>query len=247
MQYIGQNKPVIAQASAGVDLHVYPACDQITCDVPGAIYERSSSSSTVAWTAESGVEYMLLVTSPIFPDQDLTGGNFTLSVSISIVSDFRDNADGWTTYDVDGDVQSFRHVTSGGNPDGFITASDVFGQSIWYYEAPPKFHGDVLGCTLRYELKQSLIDNPSLLDDIYVLDKLSLVRLNYKFGRNPGLNWTSFEATFDKGKEWLDKDGNIAGDSLVTSTFSDISLIRIRGEYRIGEDTSSLDNVILTC
>ncbi len=62
MQYIGQDKPVIAQAS-GVDLHVYPTCDS-TCDITDVIYGGSNPmSSTVAWTAASGVEYLLLVTS----------------------------------------------------------------------------------------------------------------------------------------------------------------------------------------
>jgi hypothetical protein len=62
MQYMGQGTPVIAKASSGVDLHVYPACDQITCDILNAIYKRSSSSSTVEWTAASGADYLLLIT-----------------------------------------------------------------------------------------------------------------------------------------------------------------------------------------
>jgi hypothetical protein len=62
MQYIVQDKSVIAQARGGVDLHVYPACDQ-TCNITDAIYGGSSFSSTVTWTAESGVEYRVLVSS----------------------------------------------------------------------------------------------------------------------------------------------------------------------------------------
>jgi hypothetical protein len=60
--HVGQDKPVIAKASGDVDLHVYPACDQMTCDTRNTIYKRSSSSSTVAWTAESGADYLLLIT-----------------------------------------------------------------------------------------------------------------------------------------------------------------------------------------
>jgi hypothetical protein len=76
----GQDKPVIAKASGGVDLHVYPACDQITCDILNTIYDRSSSSSTVEWTAASGADYLLLVTLSEF-SSDLPGGNFTLSIA----------------------------------------------------------------------------------------------------------------------------------------------------------------------
>ena len=67
LQYIGEDKDVVATASSSVALHVYPACDQAvpTCDITDAVYEGSSSSfsSTVTWTAASGVEYLLLVTS----------------------------------------------------------------------------------------------------------------------------------------------------------------------------------------
>jgi hypothetical protein len=64
MQYIGEGKGVIVETSAHVDLHVYPACDQTTCDI-AAVYRGSSSSGEVgevAWTAVSRVEYLLLVT-----------------------------------------------------------------------------------------------------------------------------------------------------------------------------------------
>jgi hypothetical protein len=67
IQYIGQDKPVLAEASGDVDLHVYSACGPTTCDITDAIYGCSSlscyMSNTVAWTAVSGVEYLLLVTS----------------------------------------------------------------------------------------------------------------------------------------------------------------------------------------
>jgi hypothetical protein len=48
MQYIGQVKPVIAQASGGVDLRVYPAYYQSICDITDAIYGGLSLSSTIA-------------------------------------------------------------------------------------------------------------------------------------------------------------------------------------------------------
>jgi hypothetical protein len=85
VQYIGQGKPVITQASGGVDLHVYPACDQTapTCDITDAIYGSSSSSSAVAWTAVSGVEYLLLVTSAAFS----SGSTISLKFDIRIFND----------------------------------------------------------------------------------------------------------------------------------------------------------------
>jgi hypothetical protein len=59
VQHIGEDKSVIAQTIGSVDLQVYPAC---TCNIP-AVYEGSSSSSTVAWTGASRVEHISLVAS----------------------------------------------------------------------------------------------------------------------------------------------------------------------------------------
>jgi hypothetical protein len=75
--HVGLDTPVIAQASSGVDLHVYPACDQITCDIDDANYRNVSN--TVEWTAASGVEYLLLVTSSVF-SSDATTPEFELQV-----------------------------------------------------------------------------------------------------------------------------------------------------------------------
>ena len=78
---VDRNQRVIAQTSGGVDLHVYPACDQIACDIPDARYKGSTSSSTVEWTAGSGVEYRLLVTSTVF-SLDLPG-DFSLFIAVN--------------------------------------------------------------------------------------------------------------------------------------------------------------------
>jgi hypothetical protein len=58
LQSIGQNTPVIAQASGDVDLHVHSACDLISCDITDVIYGGSSLSRTVEWTAVSGVGHL---------------------------------------------------------------------------------------------------------------------------------------------------------------------------------------------
>jgi hypothetical protein len=89
MQYIGQDKPVIAQAS-GVDLHVYPTC-ATTCDITDVIYGGSNLLfSTVAWTAVSGVEYLLLASYPEYTP-GATLGEFQLQI---VDNDSCDNAFG---------------------------------------------------------------------------------------------------------------------------------------------------------
>ena len=92
MQYIGQGKTVTAKASGGVDLQVYPACDQITCDITDVIYGGFSLSNTVAWTAVSGVEYLLLASYAEFTP-GATMGDFQLQI---VDNDFCDNAFGHT-------------------------------------------------------------------------------------------------------------------------------------------------------
>jgi hypothetical protein len=69
VQYTGQGKPVIAEAGGAVHLQVYRGCSS-TCDVPDAMYGFPSEVeiygpgvNRIAWTALSGVEYRLLITS----------------------------------------------------------------------------------------------------------------------------------------------------------------------------------------
>jgi hypothetical protein len=85
---VDRDQPLIAQTNGGVDVHVYPACDQIICDIPDAMYNRSLSSSTVKWTAISGVEYLLLVTSTVFSSD--SSGNFNLSIAINRLATLSD-------------------------------------------------------------------------------------------------------------------------------------------------------------
>ena len=92
IQYMGQDKPVIAKASGDrVDLLVYPACDQTCKNITDIIYGGSSSSSTVAWTAVSGVEYKLLVTSAVFSSDTPAPIEFELQI---FDNDFCENAFG---------------------------------------------------------------------------------------------------------------------------------------------------------
>ena len=59
IQYTGEDTPVIAQASPGVDLHVYLDCDRNnTCEIP----DGGSMSNTVEWVAVDGVDYLVLIT-----------------------------------------------------------------------------------------------------------------------------------------------------------------------------------------
>ena len=79
--HVGQDTSVIAQANSGLDLHVYPDCNQNnTCDIPDAIYGNSALVSTVEWTAVSGVEYLLLITSTVLSSDSSTVPEFQLHI-----------------------------------------------------------------------------------------------------------------------------------------------------------------------
>jgi hypothetical protein len=101
IQFVGQGQPVIAQASAyDVDLQVYPACDQ-ACNIADAFYlgGPSSFSSTVAWTAASGVEYLILVSSTEFA----SGSN---EFEVRILVSHQQEALDWMTNADSTDLQS---------------------------------------------------------------------------------------------------------------------------------------------
>jgi hypothetical protein len=93
MQYIGQDKPVMAQASGGVDLHVYPACGPTNCDINNASYEGFLSFfSAVTWTAVGGVEHLSLVTSPVFSSGSTSMPEFELQIIDTTANDSCDYA-----------------------------------------------------------------------------------------------------------------------------------------------------------
>ena len=114
------------------------------------------------------------------------------------ISNFDTTTEGWTVT-VDGTFLT--HVATGGNPGGFIQATDGGLGSIWYWKAPALYYGDArdyIGKTLKFSLKQSATDNG--FDDLDVILKsgpgfgfFQVAEIN-----PPGVDFTEYEITLTR-------------------------------------------------
>jgi hypothetical protein len=136
-------------------------------------------------------------------------------------------------------------VSTNGNPGGHLSQSDPDG-STWFWNAPTKLLGDqsiAYGGFLNFELRQSATDNQFPAADVVLVgggNVLVLAQTNY-----PGTNWTSYQVPLSESAGW--RKDNLAGTIPTRAEFQavlrSLNALRIRGEYRNGEDTGDLDNV----
>jgi hypothetical protein len=174
-----------------------------------------------------------------------------------LTSTFDVDADGWTIVgDANGaagipngySLQPYHDVT-GGNPGGAIFAVDDGIGLDWYWQAPPKLLGhrpNLYDWTLSFELKVPVSsDYPNRPDVILAGDGLTLV---IDAGPNPSpMSWDRFDVRLaaDHGWKVTRLDGIDATEAQIRGVLSNLSVLRIRGEYLVGIDTGYLDNVRL--
>jgi hypothetical protein len=162
------------------------------------------------------------------------------------VSAFDNDAEGWTVFnDGAGPIWS----ASGGNPGGYIYATDLVLGSSWYFQAPTKFLGDISAAydqTLTFDLKQSTTANQY--NSVDVLLSGGGLTLVYDTAVNPATDWTPYMVLLDETAGW--KKSTLSGVTPSQAEFqtvlSSLNTLRIRGEYsRNGADIGGLDNVVL--
>ncbi|MFO8011778.1 MAG: laminin B domain-containing protein [Phycisphaerae bacterium] len=179
-----------------------------------------------------------------------------VSASGAISSTFDTSMEDWA---VVGRTFPPEHRSTGGNPGGYIWAQDDtvnIGGDVWYWQAPATYHGNLAwsyGGTLSFDLWQSDTSSPhweEFADVILVGEGLTLV---YDTGYHPGTTWTSYTVLLDDSSGWFVGDlsqptvyGLVATEAEIKQTLSNVSDLRIRGEYRWGEDNGGMDNVTLT-
>ena len=158
---------------------------------------------------------------------------------IATFSTFDTNAEGWTVL---GDGTNLIHVPTGGNPGGFIQATDGGLGTTWYWKAPALYYGDArdyIGKTLKFSLKQSATD--SQFDDVDVLLR------NPAFFNPlvadiiaPGTGFTDTEYEITLNRDSFSPRVTIEEFERL---LENLTSIEIRGEYRTGDDTGGLDSV----
>jgi hypothetical protein len=116
------------------------------------------------------------------------------------VSFFDADAEGWTVIE---DVQDPVHFSEGGNPGGYISATDIGTGQIWYWQAPAKFLGDAAcayGNALNFDLRH-IANVHSLNAEDVVLEGGGL-KLVFDTSYNPNENWTSYSVLLREDAGW---------------------------------------------
>ncbi len=164
--------------------------------------------------------------------------------TMPVVSTFDASDEGW--YQIT-NVTRFHvtHVAAGGNPGGYIKASDTAAQGVWYFVAPPAFTGNVsaaYGKDLTFDMAQIYVGSQFDGVDIQLVgERQTLV---YDTPYNPQIAWTWFRVPIVAGGWHVGGlDGPLATEAEMRTVLSDLHALRIRGEYRSGTDTAWLDNV----
>ena len=166
------------------------------------------------------------------------------SPALPVVSTFDENDEGWYQISVDTRYHVTR-VDTGGNPGGYIKASDTAAAGVWYFVAPPTYTGNAsaaYGKDLTFDLAQTNISIQ--LDDMDVQLVGERQTLVYDTPYNPQTAWTAYRVPLVAGGWRVGAlDGPIATEAELRAVLGDLHALRIRGEYRSGSDTAWLDNV----
>jgi len=135
---------------------------------------------------------------------------------------------------------------------GYISVTDGKNGSPWYFVAPAKFRGNLVDCSLSFELKQNSLEGQVNVDArVYIGSNTKRVALRDN-RPSPGLNFTKYEVVLSPAEFWYNATTLPRTDEQVSSTkvraiLANADYLAIRGEYSSAKDTGSLDNVYLTC
>lgn len=142
-------------------------------------------------------------------------------------------------------------INTGGNPDGFIRVIDGTLGGTWYFVAPIKFNGskcDAYGKYLRYDqLTSDTIGQQAFGGSPDVVLIGSGITLVFDHAYNPGLSWTHYDIQLLETAGWRlnSISGPLPTQGQFQAALSNITALRIRGEYRSQDDYGGLDNVVL--
>jgi hypothetical protein len=159
-------------------------------------------------------------------------------------STFDEDMEDWT---IDGGGTGPFYKASGGNAGGYIFGNEVMGEYLdWWWVAPPKFLGDkseAYGGILYFDLSQNDITQQvtSTVDIVLIGDN---IQLTYDIN-NPGLEWTTYAIWLHEAAGWRNENGEPSTQGEIKRLLSSLNELRIHAEYRDGDDSGNLDNVIL--
>ena len=176
-------------------------------------------------------------------------GNLERNIQIAAVApagEFTEDAEGWTT--VHGG-SAVTHTPADESADGYICATDDGDESDipWYFDAPDDVLIDQSGAyggELVFALRQSAFDEQQDVNEELVRMRHGDTMVQYFIGEvdHPTTNWTVYRIPLIEGAGWL-RDGEAATEADLREVLGALTQLRIRGEFRVGEDTGCLDYI----
>ena len=164
-----------------------------------------------------------------------------------VASTFDTGIDGWT---VSGDGTGPLFEPAVGNPAGDIIGRDQAVGQVWFFDAPAKFLGNqsaaLLG-SLTFDLSQSIAIAQFAFNDVVLVG--GGLTLAFDTATNPAAFpvFTSYVVPLNAAAGW--RLNNIGGPAAtpaqLETVLSELTALRIRGEFVTGGDQGRLDNVVL--
>ncbi|MGQ0507380.1 MAG: laminin B domain-containing protein [Myxococcaceae bacterium] len=162
-----------------------------------------------------------------------------------VSSAFDSDADGWTVAgDANGASVLPIYSATGGNPGGYVSAKDDVTGGTWYWQAPAKFLGDQSANYGKlFKFDQRVQETTLMFEEARdIVLRSGDTELVFDVATAPGTAWTPVSVLLSESSGW--KVGNAAPTpEQFKNALKTISGLYIRGEYRVGADTGSLDNV----
>ncbi|HWL93734.1 MAG TPA: laminin B domain-containing protein [Phycisphaerae bacterium] len=172
-------------------------------------------------------------------------------------SRFNTDTEGWTLVKSAGETPfapggsvPISHVAEGGNPGGYLHQVDPNENRTSYWNAPSKFLGvksGAYGAALAFDMKQSH-ERPSLgtLGRDVVIEGAGII-LAFALEQPPGMDWTQYNVSLTETGWHIDSAAGLeATETDMRQVLGSLTAIYIRAEFRSGDETDDLDNVVLT-
>ncbi len=169
-----------------------------------------------------------------------------------VVSTFDTSTEGWTL--INGG-SSLTWSATLGNPGGGISGNDSVSNQLWYFSAPAAFLGDqsgVLGGTLTWD-RRNLGGSSAAGQAPDVILQGAMLRIGFAIPGNIDLpTWQTFSVPVSSAGWYIvppfpssPPTGASITPEQFASVLSSLTALYIQGEYRNGDDTGALDNVVL--
>jgi hypothetical protein len=176
----------------------------------------------------------------------------TTNDTVLVESSFDAGQDGWSDWDANGKSAPITYHPTNGISGGYLSLDEVGNGdgATTYWVAPAKFLGDqrpAFGGAIEFTAKQSSRDSQSgVVNNKCVVLVGGGLTLNYTSPYRPCDAWTHFAVPLLPAF-WQVDDGSGRAPTLeeMLLVLGNLTTLRVRAEYRAGNDVDSIDSVRL--